>query len=60
MGDHDYKKRGDLPPESQIITANPDIKERMLMEDDEFLVMACDGECVDGGTVENLAEYLDE
>lgn len=44
IGDFEFKKSADLPPESQIVTAFPDIEVHQLTEDDEFLVIACDGE----------------
>jgi len=32
-----------LSPEDQIVTANPDITCHERTEEDEFLVLACDG-----------------
>jgi serine/threonine protein phosphatase PrpC len=32
-----------LPAEQQIITADPDIIEHNVSDEDEFLVLACDG-----------------
>ncbi|EEB08333.1 protein phosphatase 2C Ptc2 [Schizosaccharomyces japonicus yFS275] len=43
IGDFEYKKNADLPPEKQIVTAFPDVTTRLISEDDEFLVLACDG-----------------
>jgi protein phosphatase 2C family protein 2/3 len=43
LGDFEYKKNPSLSPEAQIITANPDIIEHSLTDEDEFLVIACDG-----------------
>jgi protein phosphatase 2C family protein 2/3 len=43
FGDFDFKKSEDLPPENQIVTANPEILERQLVDGDEFIVVACDG-----------------
>lgn len=43
LGDLSYKRRRDLPPESQVISGSPDITETELTDDDEFLVLACDG-----------------
>jgi protein phosphatase 2C family protein 2/3 len=43
IGDFDFKKNYSLSPEDQIITANPDISEHDLTDDDEFVVLACDG-----------------
>lgn len=43
IGDFEFKKSADLPPEQQIVTAFPDVTTHDLGEDDEFLVIACDG-----------------
>ncbi|CCH42026.1 hypothetical protein BN7_1565 [Wickerhamomyces ciferrii] len=43
IGDFEFKKSFDLPPEEQIVTAFPDIIEHNLTKDDEFVVLACDG-----------------
>ncbi|KVH98077.1 Protein phosphatase 2C [Cynara cardunculus var. scolymus] len=43
IGDMELKKDKSLPPEKQILTANPDINTVELCEDDDFLVLACDG-----------------
>lgn len=43
IGDFTFKKNTALSPEEQIITANPDIMEHEITEDDEFLILACDG-----------------
>lgn len=43
IGDHSYKQNADLPPEEQMITSLPDIQTRTLEDDDEFVVLACDG-----------------
>ena len=44
IGDFDYKRNTNLPPEEQMVTAYCDLLERQLTKDDEFIVMACDGE----------------
>lgn len=44
IGDFEFKKNQNLPPEKQIITANPDVTIHEIDEEDEFLVLACDGE----------------
>jgi protein phosphatase 2C family protein 2/3 len=44
LGDFEFKKNYALPPERQIITADPDVTVHEITEDDEFLVIACDGE----------------
>jgi len=43
FGDFEFKRSAHLPPEKQAVTANPDIIERTISEDDEFIVLACDG-----------------
>lgn len=43
IGDHAYKMNKDLKPEEQMISAMPDVKRITLEEDDEFMVLACDG-----------------
>jgi len=43
IGDFEFKKSAELPPEEQIVTAFPDVDVHDLTDDDEFLVLACDG-----------------
>lgn len=43
IGDFEFKKSADLPPEQQIVTALPDVTVHEMSDDDEFLVVACDG-----------------
>ena len=43
IGDHSYKLNKELQLESQMITSLPDIKKLELNDDDEFMVLACDG-----------------
>ncbi|KAH0552972.1 hypothetical protein GP486_006830 [Trichoglossum hirsutum] len=43
IGDFEFKKSADLTPEHQIVTAYPDVIIHDISEDDEFLVIACDG-----------------
>jgi len=43
IGDLEYKKRQDLPPEQQIICSTPDVLIKEISPDDEFLILACDG-----------------
>lgn len=43
LGDFHYKARADLPPEQQKVIAVPEIQTLELTEDDEFLVLGCDG-----------------
>jgi protein phosphatase 2C family protein 2/3 len=43
LGDFEFKKSADLLPEHQIVTAYPDVVVHDISDDDEFLVLACDG-----------------
>ncbi|KAL9100108.1 MAG: hypothetical protein Q9163_004483 [Psora crenata] len=43
IGDFEFKKSADLSPEQQIVTAFPDVTAHTITDDDEFLVIACDG-----------------
>jgi protein phosphatase 2C family protein 2/3 len=43
LGDFDLKKNPSLSPEKQIITADPDVMVYDIAEEEEFLVLACDG-----------------
>ncbi|KAJ9156704.1 Protein phosphatase 2C isoform gamma [Pleurostoma richardsiae] len=43
IGDFEFKKSAELAPEQQIVTAYPDVMVHDLSDDDEFLVIACDG-----------------
>lgn len=44
IGDFEFKKSAGLAPEQQIVTAYPDVVVHDIADDDEFLVVACDGE----------------
>lgn len=43
IGDFEFKKSAELSPEQQIVTAYPDVIAHPISDDDEFLVIACDG-----------------
>ena len=43
IGDFEFKKGAELSPEQQIVTAFPDVVTHSISDDDEFLVIACDG-----------------
>ncbi|CAI5445449.1 unnamed protein product [Caenorhabditis angaria] len=43
LGDHSYKKNEKLELREQMITALPDVKVEALTNEDEFLIVACDG-----------------
>ena len=43
IGDLEYKKNPTKGPSAQMVTALPEIQVRRLEEDDEFVILACDG-----------------
>lgn len=43
IGDLEYKESKTLPPQEQIVTAWPDVKQVKLEKGDEFMILACDG-----------------
>lgn len=43
IGDLKYKQVPGIPPAHQMITAEPDIMQIVLRDDDEFLLLGCDG-----------------
>ncbi|KAF8928553.1 Protein phosphatase 2C 2 [Dissophora ornata] len=43
LGDFEFKMNATLGPDDQIVTANPVIVEHKVTDEDEFLVLACDG-----------------
>jgi protein phosphatase 2C family protein 2/3 len=43
IGDFEFKRSADLSPEQQIVTSFPDVNVHEISDDDEFLVLACDG-----------------
>ena len=43
LGDFEYKGSSALGPEQQMVTADPEITCHEIDEEDEFLVLACDG-----------------
>jgi protein phosphatase PTC2/3 len=47
IGDFEFKKSAELAPEQQIVTAYPDVVVHEMGDDDEFLVIACDGKLTD-------------
>ena len=57
LGDFTYKQNNSLIPEEQIVTADPEIIEKEMSENDEFIVLACDGiwDCM---TNEEVLEYV--
>ncbi|KAL7159539.1 hypothetical protein ABFS83_01G034400 [Erythranthe nasuta] len=59
IGDMEFKQNKFLPAEKQIVTANPDINIVELCNDDEFVVLACDGiwDCMSS---QQLVEFIHE
>ncbi|KAG9130730.1 hypothetical protein Leryth_012672 [Lithospermum erythrorhizon] len=59
IGDMEFKQNKDLPAEKQIVTANPDINSVELSDDDEFIVLACDGiwDCMSS---QQLVDFIHE
>ncbi|BEI90186.1 uncharacterized protein CcaverHIS019_0302560 [Cutaneotrichosporon cavernicola] len=43
IGDFEFKQNFTLPPEQQIVTADPEILVHQIDSEEEFLVLACDG-----------------
>ncbi|CEH16810.1 pp2c-domain-containing protein [Ceraceosorus bombacis] len=43
IGDFEFKQNYSLPPEEQIVTADPEIISHDVDGEEEFLVLACDG-----------------
>ncbi|KAF9241184.1 PP2C-domain-containing protein [Melanogaster broomeanus] len=43
LGDFEFKKNYSLIPQKQAITADPDVTIHEITDEDEFLVLACDG-----------------
>ncbi|OAY68809.1 putative protein phosphatase 2C 60 [Ananas comosus] len=59
IGDMEFKQNKIFPPEKQVITANPDINTVELCDDDEFIVLACDGiwDCMSS---QQLVDFIHE
>ena len=43
LGDLKYKQVDQIPPEDQMITAEPDVTVTNIRHDDEFVFLGCDG-----------------
>ncbi|XP_074570809.1 putative protein phosphatase 2C 11 [Curcuma longa] len=59
IGDMEFKQNKFLPAEKQILTCNPDINIVELSDDDEFIVIACDGvwDCMSN---QQLVDFIHE
>uniref|UniRef100_K4CME4 PPM-type phosphatase domain-containing protein n=1 Tax=Solanum lycopersicum TaxID=4081 RepID=K4CME4_SOLLC len=57
--DMEFKQNKFLPAEKQIVTANPDINTVELCDDDDFIVLACDGiwDCMSS---QQLVDFIHE
>jgi len=60
LGDFEYKKNKSLGPEAQVITCDPEITEHQITDEDEFLVIACDGiwDCLSSQQVVDVVRLL--
>lgn len=43
LGDFQYKTNNTKTPEEQAVTALPEVTTHKISEEDEFLILACDG-----------------
>lgn len=59
LGDFVYKTNTALPNDEQTVTANPDVFVKSITEEDEFIVLACDG-VWDYMTNEQVIEFIRE
>ncbi|WOL08630.1 putative protein phosphatase 2C 60 [Canna indica] len=59
IGDVEFKQNKFLSAEKQIVTCNPDITDVELTDDDDFLILACDGiwDCMSN---EELVDFVNE
>ncbi|KAI8868803.1 protein phosphatase 2C, partial [Ramicandelaber brevisporus] len=58
LGDFDFKKSQDLPPQQQVVTCDPEIMTiNLKKEEHEFVVLACDGiwDCISN---QALVDYI--
>lgn len=59
LGDFEFKKNYNLSPEAQIITSDPEVTCHEILEEDEFMVIACDGiwDCLSSQQVVDIVRY---
>lgn len=59
IGDMEFKQNKFLSAEKQIVTANPDVNTVELCDDDDFIVLACDGiwDCMSS---QQLVDFIHE
>lgn len=60
IGDFEFKSNQSLEPEKQIVTSDPEITVHEPTEDDEFIVIACDGiwDCLTSQQVVDITRRL--
>ncbi|KAG8904790.1 Protein phosphatase 2C 2 [Tulasnella sp. 403] len=60
IGDFEFKNNQSLEPEKQIVTCDPEITVHEPTEDDEFIVLACDGiwDCLSSQQVVDITRRL--
>ncbi|KAG8936301.1 Protein phosphatase 2C 2 [Tulasnella sp. 419] len=60
IGDFEFKQNTSLGPEKQIVTSDPEITEHQISDEDEFLVLACDGiwDCLTSQQVMDVVRLL--
>lgn len=60
IGDFEFKQNYAIQPEQQIVTSDPEITEHDLGDEDEFLVLACDGiwDCLSSQQVIDVVRRL--
>ena len=59
IGDFEFKQNYGLEPEKQIVTADPDIEVHRIDGEEEFLVLACDGESgMSSAALQNVPQCL--
>ena len=56
LGDLEYKCNINLPKEEQLIVATPDLQKSYLTNDDEFILLGCDGIFEKKTTEENIKD----
>ena len=60
IGDFEFKQNYAIQPEQQIVTSDPEITEHKFSEEDEFIVLACDGiwDCLSSQQVIDVVRRL--
>jgi protein phosphatase 2C family protein 2/3 len=60
IGDFEFKQNYAIQPEQQIVTSDPEITEHTITDEDEFVVLACDGiwDCLSSQQVIDVVRRL--